>query len=175
MRIIKKRDVICTTHAIFGVFLVTLLYEVFPAINTHIPFVNAAGIAAIASLIPDLDHPKGYLSRGNWSFISIAIRRTTMHRGWTHSLVGAMVFTLLSLIVFLQLNANPLYTFPFFLGYTSHLLSDSLNPTGVNWLWPWNRKKFRIASIRTGSKEEAILHNALLVLEVILLAINPQY
>ena len=58
---------------LFGVFLVTLLYEVFPAINTHIPFVNAAGIAAIASLIPDLDHPKGYLSRGNLEFYWLKI------------------------------------------------------------------------------------------------------
>ena len=68
-----------------------------------------------------------------------------------------------------------LYAFPFILGYISHLISDSLNPTGVNWLWPWNPEKIGIASIRTGSEEEMLFHNVLLFSEAGIIVFNTLY
>ena len=163
-----------STHTIFGIFLITILYEVFPFLNHHIPFIYAAVIAAVAALVPDLDHPRGYLSRGNWAIISIAIRRTTEHRGWTHSLIGAVIFTVISIVIFWYFHAKLLYAFPFFVGYLSHLLSDSLNPTGVKWLWPFNERKLK-SSIRTGSEGELIFHNLILFSEAGILALNIMY
>lgn len=164
-----------STHALFGIFLVTVLYEAFPSLGNHIPFVNALVVAAVAALVPDLDHPHGYLSRGNWAIVSIAIRKTTRHRGWTHSLLGAFIFTVISLIIFWYFKAKLLYAFPFLLGYISHLISDSLNPTGVNWLWPWNPEKISIASIRTGSEGEMLFHNVLLFSEAGIIVFNTLY
>lgn len=129
--------------------------------KNYIPFVYAMLVTPIGALVPDLDHPNGYISKGNWEFLSIAVRKTTTHRGWTHSILGAVLFTLLSGTVFLLFKISLFYTIPFFIGYISHLISDSLNPTGVNWFWPKDRKKYRINTIRTGSKEESKFQNGI--------------
>lgn len=42
------------------------------------------------------------------------------------------------------------------IGYFSHLLLDMFNPTGVPMLYPYNRHKYSVAKIRTGSHEGAV-------------------
>ncbi len=61
-------------------------------------------------------------------------------------------------IAFWYFNASLAYTLPFFFGYISHLLSDSLNPTGVNWLWP-RRERYGAGVIATGSESEVVFQN----------------
>jgi inner membrane protein len=150
-----------STHMLFGVFLILALYEGIPSLKTYAPFVFAMIIAPFGALVPDLDHPKGYMSRGSWEVVSLAVRKTTTHRGWTHSLVGAVFFTVIAGVVFWYFKANLSYTIPFFIGYISHLISDSLNPTGVNWFWPKVKKKYKVGLIRTGSRRESIFQNGL--------------
>lgn len=142
-----------TTHILFGAFLAMLFFRELPLLGT----LNAHSMILIAlgALAADLDHPNGYLSRGNWRFLSMGVRTTTSHRGWTHSLFGAVFFSLFAGAVSWYYEKDISYTVPFLIGYLSHLLSDSLNPTGVKWLWP-GKGKYRINLVKTGSKEEAI-------------------
>ncbi|AEA47811.1 metal-dependent hydrolase [Archaeoglobus veneficus] len=150
-----------TTHILFSIFIIVVIYELIPPLKSIVPFTYAIAIAPIGALFPDLDHPRSYISRGNWEFLSLAICKTTPHRGWTHSLVGATLFTA-SLVIFLwYFKASISYALIFFIGYMTHLLSDSLNPTGVNWFWP-KRKKYKIDLVRTGSEGEERLQTLLI-------------
>lgn len=143
------------THMLFSFFMLLGIYELFPVLNRYDPFIYALVLALFGSIFPDIDHPRSLISRGYWSILSVAIQKTTRHRGWTHSLFGAGVFTGFILLILWYLKANPFLSFGFFLGYISHLISDSLNPTGVNWFWP-KRRRYGIGIIRTGSVEERI-------------------
>jgi len=135
--------------------MLTVIYELFPVLNRIDPFPYAVFLAIFGSLFPDIDHPRAYISRGYWSVLSTIVRKTTEHRGWTHSLFGAGLFTGILLIILWCLKVSLSLAFGFFIGYLSHLISDSLNPTGVNWLWP-KKKRYGIGIIRTGSVRENI-------------------
>ncbi|RLI84805.1 MAG: metal-dependent hydrolase [Archaeoglobales archaeon] len=150
-----------TTHILFSIFIIVVIYELIPPLKSIVPFTYAIAIAPIRALFPDLDHPKSYISQGYWGILSIAICKTTPHRGWTHSLVGAALFTAILTVLLWYFKASISYALIFFIGYVTHLLSDSLNPTGVNWLWP-KPKKYSFYSIRTGSKEEETLQTLLI-------------
>ena len=140
---------------LFSLFVLAGLYELFPILNDYVPFIYAMILALIGSVFPDIDHPRSFISRGYWSVLSAVIRKTTGHRGWTHSLFGAGLFTGILLLILWYFKASLFLAFGFFLGYLSHLISDSLNPTGVNWLWP-KKKRYGIGLIRTGSIGEEI-------------------
>ncbi len=160
-----------TTHILFGtLFAVPIVsyLSLDPAQASYAIFA-----ALIGSLFPDVDHPKSYINRKSWGLFYKAVLQST-HRGWTHSLFGAFIFTLISAMVFFYiLCCDTLYSMLFLFGYLSHLLADSLNPTGVNWLWP-KKKKYKIAIIKTGSKGEVVFQAFLVILLALLLAGSAQ-
>lgn len=88
--------------------------------------VEVIWVGAFASLLPDIDTRKSIL--GRW----IPMWLISKHRGFTHSLTGACVFTFLC---FLCVN-NLEITFVFFVGYLSHLFLDATTPMGIQWKWP---------------------------------------
>lgn len=76
----------------------------------------------MGSLFPDSDHrhaPAGKL---------LPLWLVFRHRGFTHTIWGVILFAL------------PIFTYSracgisFVIGYLSHLLLDSITPSGVNWL-----------------------------------------
>ncbi|MGQ9641282.1 MAG: metal-dependent hydrolase [Candidatus Bathycorpusculaceae bacterium] len=72
------------------------------------------------------------------------------HRGIIHSLSAALIATFIVWVISLFYNLEQLAVMGFFLGYMSHLIIDSLNPTGIAWLQPI--KKAKVSNgIRTGS------------------------
>jgi membrane-bound metal-dependent hydrolase YbcI (DUF457 family) len=100
--------------------------------------------AIIGSSFPDIDR--------SWPFSMILT-----HRGWVHSLFGAILFSFVILRLMLNLigigtsqeivwrgdlyflhvlNLNP-YEIVFFAGYLSHLFFDTFTPRGVRWLTPF--------------------------------------
>ena len=141
------------THVIFSLVVAYPFYH-----YTKLPMVSYLLVASWASLLPDVDHPKSHLGK---SVLSKIIRITTSHRGWTHSLFGMLVFCSLFALILHFLKIDLAYTIPFALGYFSHLISDSLNPTGVRWFWP-SKRRIGIGLIATGSKRE-ILFRYLLI------------
>lgn len=119
----------------------------------------SAGIAGIAALLPDLDDPHSKLGRlvapASW-----VVKVTVGHRGPLHSLLGAVVMTLLAVFILRFWYAHtevydhlvPLIA----AGYLSHLVIDTLNPAGVPWFWPV-RTHFRLPLVQTGSLLERLV------------------
>lgn len=90
-------------------------------------------VVAIASLLPDIDHPESKLGRRIKpisTFLSLF-----SHRGITHSLwaVGFMVWLLISN------QADSIASQALVVGYLSHLLGDAVTPAGIRPFWPIGR------------------------------------
>jgi inner membrane protein len=97
-------------------------------------------VAVIASLIPDIDHPKAIVS-GYLPGVGHATRLFVSHRGGTHTVIfAAAIIALLTLIrVPLPLVAAV------GAGMLSHLIADMTTPQGVPLLMPLSRRPFMIA------------------------------
>lgn len=130
------------THITGGIVVGGIAYAVVPVGG---PLSFMAG-AVLGSLMPDLDHPKAFLNK---RARSTSILAGFGHRTFTHSLL----FTFLVLGVCLLSGIYKSVSMGLFWGILSHLLLDTLNPSGVPWLWPYS-KKFSMANIHTGGGGE---------------------
>ncbi len=101
----------------------------------------ALAIVALASLLPDLDHPEGRLANERVLGIPILkpfawiIHAIFGHRGVTHSLlvlVGIVLLGNLPGLPWAWANLGLLVGW----GYAFHLLADSLTKSGIPLLWP---------------------------------------
>ena len=117
------------------------------------PLVNCLGVAALASLAPDLYTPKSSLGRRIWP-VSWTVSSLIGHRGFTHSMAACMLVAL-GLAVASQCYPGWLgYYAAFEIGYLSHVLADWVTTEGVPLFWP-NRKRYRSPlSFRTGGPGE---------------------
>ncbi len=132
------------THMNFGIFFAILLTLQLNLFHGKISLIEIV-IAAIAALIPDMDHRKSVISRYTmpvlllfilifvmikyktyfilsivvWLYLAI----TMSHRTFTHSIYGLGLF----IIPFIH---TPVYFFVM-IGYVSHLISDALTRSGV--------------------------------------------
>lgn len=116
--------------------------------------------AAIGGLLPDLDHPKSALGR-RIPFISVPLSAMFGHRGMTHSLLAVvgLVATLVAV------TTMPAYTSfgtsfgrlaaPLCIGYLSHLLGDSMTPSGVPVFWP-HKRTYSLNLFKTWSWQETV-------------------
>lgn len=87
---------------------------------------------ALGSLFPDIDTRYSLLGRYN-PFVFIM-----KHRGYTHTIVGWVVFSLLSSIILNNL------TWGFVYGYGLHLILDTLTPMGIMWLYPFRKNYYSL-------------------------------
>lgn len=112
--------------------------------------------AAIAGLLPDLDHPESALGR-RIPFISLPLSAIFGHRGMTHSLL-AVVGLLLLLVAVTTIPAYLSFaglSTPLCIGYLSHIVGDSMTPSGVPLFWPYKRTySFRL--FKTWSWQETL-------------------
>ncbi len=108
------------------------------------------GMAAFGALLPDIDHPGSWAGR-RFAVISIPLSTVIGHRGVTHSLIATLLLGVCLYVYGLGFALAPLLV-----GYASHLVADSLTPSGVPWLWPWKRT-FSLKLFRTGSFTEYLL------------------
>lgn len=122
-----------------------------------VPFAVAAMIGSVA---PDIDHKNSFISNRLKPF-GFLVRRTTTHRGATHS---PLIIFLFSLLMYYVVNlagfSDNSYVIAtgFFIGAISHVLLDMLNTQGVPLLFPIPKaKRFRIARIRTGGLIEKVI------------------
>ncbi len=142
------------THLAFGV-LVGILLHPFIGGNTVIFFV----VLAFAALLPDLDHPDASLNQ-TLVFTRI-IPKVFKHRGLLHTIWCPVLLSLAVTIL-----SNPFYGVAVFLGYTSHLFSDSITKRGINFFYPFSQ--FKIAGfIETGTWMETVTFVVLISLIVI--------
>ncbi len=125
-------------------------------------------LAAVASLLPDIDLPPSKIGRLFW-WVSVPLERRFGHRTLTHSLIVLSAVAAL----FAPLAAiQPQYWGCAVGGYWSHLWIDMLNVRGVDLFWP---SPVRLVTpgnrhwrMQVGSKAEMILLSALIALTVAL-------
>lgn len=115
---------------------------VFPG-SDHVVKAGLILIAAIASLLPDIDHPKSILS-GYAIGIGGAVRLFASHRTWTHSILfGAVICLGVWIASFQGAWLAPMIAVG--MGFGSHLVADMLTVAGVPILLPFSRKSYRLA------------------------------
>ena len=129
-------------------------------------------LAAIASLLPDVDLPPAKIGRLFW-FLSVPLERRFGHRTLTHSALMLLAVGLLAAPLWFL---NPLYFWAVVGGYWSHLWIDMLNIRGVDLFWP---SPIRLVTpgnrhwrLEVGSKGEMILLSGLLVLAAALVPLS---
>ena len=112
--------------------------------------------AAIGGLLPDLDHPESVLGR-RVPFISAPLARTFGHRGMTHSLFAVSIL-LVALVVITTMYAWVGVSWlvpPLIVGYLSHILGDSMTPSGVPLFWP-RKRTYSFNLFKTWSWQETV-------------------
>lgn len=128
-----------------------LLVVIFlPFINNPFVFVP---LVLLTSLLPDIDAQYSFFGR---TIFLRPFQFFVKHRGIVHSF---FVCLLLSIAIALF---YPPAAFPFFLGYSFHLIADSMTKEGIRPFWPSSRTVE--GPIRTGGKLEHIVFFILLIL-----------
>ncbi len=128
------------THIAFAVFVYILAFKTG---IIHHSFLSLM-LILVSAIIPDMDAVNSFTGRR-----LPAIGRFLAHRGIFHSLLLPIVAVTLISTLSVELGLV------FFLGYTSHLLLDSLTPSGVRLFYPL---KFRIKGrLATGSLQDKLI------------------
>lgn len=141
------------THVLFAVLSLKVLESTL-GFNAG---AAAYAAAAIASILPDIDHPNSYIGK-RALLLSETVYSAVGHRTLTHSLVGLVAAGVLSL--FIEASTGLSVTIPFIVGHASHILSDMLNDAGVALLYPSPRRYHLLPEsfrIRTSSAAETAL------------------
>ena len=159
----KGGEMMGRTHALFGIATLWLL-EVPVAITQETigPLVLCAVFGALA---PDLDAGESKLKRLSVAGITPlaplaqTIHQSFGHRGLLHSLLGLSLFTALCALPVAFWLGWP-YGAALTLGYSSHILADSMTKSGVPLLFP-RRRRYHLLPMRfrvtTGSLAEEML------------------
>lgn len=165
-----------STHIAGGILAAEILLAALqPDIRESSQILLISG-AALGALMPDIDHATSKISNNSIRFklFAVAAQNIFGHRQLIHSpAVGALlsfaVYALMQSAVSagrLPAEIRPLLPAFFFLGYISHLFLDSLNPAGIEWLWPFKKKRYRMARIRPQSAREWLILTALVIADV---------
>ena len=153
------------THILGGVLAAELICLAGRSSAISVPLLLAG--AATGALLPDIDHRGSKVSRSSAAgkVTSFAVSALTTHRGVVHTpafvllcgvALGAVSFFANGLI-------GPALLLGLIVGMLSHLALDTLNPSGIMWLWPLSKKRLHLASIRTNSLFEWLTASVLLV------------
>jgi len=166
------------THDLAAVSLVSYRFLAFPPGSINWETLLGIGIFTIlGAVIPDIDN----VASPAWKHKLLpwegkATRDFLQgHRNISHSLIGLLLFTFL-LGILIQLVPLPNLNFgllqqAFFLGYLSHLITDSLTIQGVPWLYPLPFKfgfpPLSFLRIKTGGVlENVVVFPAILVFTI---------
>ncbi len=144
------------SHLVFGIFIGIVYLLLFGVSGNKYLFLSFVGLAA---LFPDIDHENSKIGN-KVKVLSFLIRNVFGHRGFFHSIFPAVILY----FVFVYIFNLKLIGLGIAVGYISHLMSDALTVTGVNFLHPFKAKVSGF--IRTGSILEYIFFFVFLVLDV---------
>lgn len=145
------------THIIGGVALAVLVHK-YSLNMSEIEMIGYYAGAIVGSLLPDLDHPKSWISHK--TVILHYPFRHLGHRKSMHSLLAVLIlFAALTVPFGISALAAGIG-----LGYLSHLILDMFNPAGVPLLYPFIKKKYKIGKIRTGENGEYIVAAVLIII-----------
>jgi inner membrane protein len=136
------------THVVFGV----LFYLIAVLFGAPMSPINI-GMAALGALMPDIDHPKSYISTKLPG--GTVMPRFVEHRGATHTVEAAFLITALVGGLAYWITDSYWPGIAFFIGYISHLFADTLTVSGIKW------SRFSSfhprGKIRTGTRGEGLV------------------
>ena len=136
------------THVVFGV-LFYLIAVLFGAPMNPLDI----GMAAFGALMPDIDHPKSYISTKLPG--GSVMPRFVEHRGVTHTIEAALIITALVGGLAYWITDSYWPAIAFFIGYISHLFADTLTVSGIKWSRFSNFHPR--GKIKTGTKGEGLV------------------
>ena len=150
------------THFIGGVCAPIILSAVMPIENIAV----VTGVSAFSALLPDIDiegskvHNKaGIVGKGVTSIFS--------HRGFIHTpILYVVLYALMSMVLPQAICLG------FLIGTISHLVLDTFNYKGIMWMYPFSRKHFHIASIKTRTTMETIFMAVMIAITLFILVNN---
>ena len=150
------------THFIGGACAPIMLSAVMPIENIAV----VAGVSAFSALLPDIDiegskvHNKaGIVGKGVTSIFS--------HRGFIHTpILYVVLYALMSMVLPQAICLG------FLIGTISHLVLDTFNYKGIMWMYPFSRKHFHIASIKTRTTMETIFMAVMIAITLFILVNN---
>lgn len=140
------------THLAIGVFAVLFFL---PHVNNKWVFIP---VVLIASLLPDID--SGFSTLGKHKVLR-PFQLLMKHRGFIHS------FTFCFLISLIFAFYIPVLAFPFFLGYSLHLVADAWTVEGIKPFWPL--KDSTSGKVRVGGVLEKGVFFTFIVLDLVFL------
>jgi inner membrane protein len=143
------------THLAITTFFVLLLL---PFVEFKLIFIV---VSILATYIPDIDSPSSKIGN-HWYFRPI--QWVSSHRGKIHSFTFLIFITLILVFFF------PILSFPFFLGYSSHLFADSFTLEGIHPFYP--SKVISNGDVRTGGIFEMGILFGFLVADISLFIIR---
>jgi inner membrane protein len=145
---------IAPTHITFSFFFTLLGVTMLGyTMNMSIP---AYLFGFLGAVLPDIDTPRSIIGR-IFKPISSIIERKYGHRTITHSLLGWVVASIVTLPL---LFWHKEYYFFFSLSYFSHLILDMFNQQGITLFWPDRKRDVigkSVVRLPTGDKKELIL------------------
>lgn len=144
------------THLVFGIFIGIVYILLFGVSGNNYLFLGFVGLAA---LFPDIDHENSKIGK-KVKPLSFLINKVFGHRGFFHSIFPAIILY----FVFVYVLNWKLIGLGIAVGYVSHLMSDALTVTGVNFAHPFRAKVSGF--ITTGGVLEYIFFSVFLVLDV---------
>ena len=150
------------THFIGGACAPIILSAVMPIENIAV----VTGVSAFSALLPDIDiegskvHNKaGIVGKGVTSIFS--------HRGFIHTpILYVVLYALMSMVLPQAICLG------FLIGTISHLVLDTFNYKGIMWMYPFSRKHFHIASIKTRTTMETIFMAVMIAITLFVLVNN---
>jgi len=129
---------------------------------TFYPFVNKEFlfliVTLIASILPDIDSSFSSLGR---RFIFRPVQMMTNHRGILHTYTFCILITVLLAFFY------PVFSLPFFIGYSFHLFADSFTVMGIKPFWPF--KMVSKGVVRTGGKVDFTIFIIFALIDFILI------
>lgn len=141
------------THLAFGILAGLLVYKYFVVGDLVLFFLSVA----LGAFLPDLDHPNSKIN--NKLKITKIVPLFFKHRGFFHSIFAAL---LISWALWAWLGS--VYGVGLFAGYLSHLASDALTVSGINFLHPISTFHLR-GPVRTGTFFELAIFFFVLALD----------
>ena len=142
------------SHFVFGIGSGLLTAVASPAVSLlHLPIVG------VASLLPDIDSSSSTLGKQ-----CKLIAKMFKHRGFLHTPLFLSLFFLIQ---------DPGLRWSFVIGIASHIFLDMFNAGGIMFFYPFSKRKFKLAKIKSGSWIERILIVLLLITEGMMLFCLP--
>lgn len=88
--------------------------------------------------------------------ITLAFTGLSHHRGFTHSLLGLLLFSMVVKILAIRYNLIEVYK-GFTIGYISHIVADFLTKGGIELFYPCSIKISSPFTIKSGGGEEELI------------------